>query len=100
MVVRPQNMVGPGEVDGDLADEVSEKCAMFGRVTGCKIYEASGGLPPEDCVRIFVQFDAPAAAAAAVADLHGRYFAKRQVRAQFFDPERFNREDLAPAYND
>lgn len=62
------------------------------------IWEATEpGFPPHEAVRIFVQFGAEAAAAAAIADLNGRFFGGRVVAAGYFDEARFGRGDLAPA---
>ena len=36
-----QNMVGPGEVDGDLELETAEECQKYGKVAKCVIYEVS-----------------------------------------------------------
>lgn len=61
-VVLLQNMVGPGEVDDELQDEVKEECeAKYGRVTACVVYEVPSSMrvPPEQAVRIFVQFERP-----------------------------------------
>lgn len=50
-------MVGPGEVDDELQDEVKGECSeTYGPVTKCVIYEVTGRVPPEEAVRIFVQF--------------------------------------------
>ena len=35
----PQNMVGPGEVDGELEGEVTEECTKYGKIIKCLIYE-------------------------------------------------------------
>lgn len=52
-----QNMVGPGEVDDELQEEVKEECAeKYGPVEKCVIYEVTGRVSPEEAVRIFVQF--------------------------------------------
>ena len=34
-----QNMVGPGEVDGELEGEVTEECTKYGKIIKCLIYE-------------------------------------------------------------
>jgi hypothetical protein len=34
-----KNMVGPGDVDGELAKEVADECAKFGPVANCVVYE-------------------------------------------------------------
>lgn len=51
-------MVGPGEVDDELQEEVKEECAeKYGPVEKCLIYEVKGRVSPEETVRIFVQFE-------------------------------------------
>ena len=50
-------MVGPGEVDDELKDEVKGECSeKYGPVTKCVVYEETGKAVPEEAVRIFVQF--------------------------------------------
>ncbi|RLN80574.1 hypothetical protein BBJ28_00000173 [Nothophytophthora sp. Chile5] len=57
-IVLLQNMVGPGEVDDELQEEVKGECAeKYGPVTKCVIYEVTGRVAPEEAVRIFVQFE-------------------------------------------
>jgi splicing factor 45 len=90
-------MVGPGQVDSNLEDEVGNELSKYGTVTDVLIFEVtSAGYPAEEAVRIFVQFDAPDAAARAGADLRGRFFGGRQIRAALFDEGRFERQELAP----
>jgi splicing factor 45 len=43
-----------------------------------------------------VEFAEPAAAAAALAELHGRFFGGRAVRGRFFEAARFAAGALAP----
>jgi splicing factor 45 len=54
-------------------------------------------LPDDEAVRIFVKFEDIVAAIRAKKDLNGRFFGGRQVSAQFFDEQRFDRLDLAPS---
>lgn len=50
-------MVGPGEVDNDLQPETAEECRKYGNVVKCMVYECPpGSVPPDEAVRIFVQF--------------------------------------------
>lgn len=50
-------MVGPGEVDAELQDEVKEECASkYGPVDKCLVYEITTRVRPEEAVRIFVKF--------------------------------------------
>ena len=90
-------MVGPGGVDDALEGETRAECErQYGRVARVLIYELAGAaVRADEAVRIFVQFADAAAASKAVLDLHGRYFAKRRVRASFYDEARFANLDLA-----
>lgn len=95
-VILLRNMVGPGEVDEDLESETAEECTKYGPVVRCKIYEEKNPMVPSDkSVRIFVQFTTLDSALKAINSLHGRFFAKRQVEAIFFDEERWEHGDLA-----
>ena len=50
-------MVGPGEVDDELEDEVKGECSeKYGPVEKCVVYEMTGKVVAEEAVRIFVQF--------------------------------------------
>ncbi|KAK1324853.1 hypothetical protein QJS10_CPA01g00548 [Acorus calamus] len=92
-----RNMVGPGEVDDDLEDEVASECAKYGTVTRVLIFEITEqGFPAEEAVRIFVQFERSEETTKALIDLDGRYFGGRTVRASFYDEERFGQNELAP----
>jgi len=89
-------MVGPGEVDEELESETAEECSKYGPVVRCKIFEEKNPMvPPDLSVRIFVQFTTRESALKAINSLHGRFFAKRQVEARFFDEERWEHNDLA-----
>jgi splicing factor 45 len=93
-----RNMVGPGEVDADLEEEVGVELSKHGGVLDVKIFEVvTPGYDPEEAVRIFVMFDRVDGAVKAHIDLQGRFFGGRQVRVAFFPEERFDRQDLAPA---
>jgi splicing factor 45 len=120
-VTHEQNMVGPGEVDDELQDEVREECTeKYGAVDKCVVFEVIGRpVPPEETVRIFVKFKQPSDAQkgepracsygettlisclmqlsiiiAAVAGLSGRFFGGRKVRAGLFDDAKFDRMEL------
>lgn len=111
-------MVGPGEVDSDLEPEVREECqTKYGDVNKVVIFEIPNTVE-EEAVRIFVEFKRMEAAikgnlllnsisnekliilfvllTKAVVDLNGRFFAGRQVKAGFYNVERF----LAMELND
>lgn len=53
-----RNMVGPGEVDEALEDEVGMECSKYGKVTRVLIFEVTEpGYQEEEAVRIFVEFE-------------------------------------------
>ncbi len=57
-VVCLRNMVGPGEVDPDLEDEVANECSKYGQVQSVMIFEVTtAGYPDDQAVRIFVEFE-------------------------------------------
>uniref|UniRef100_K3WKG0 RNA recognition motif domain-containing protein n=1 Tax=Globisporangium ultimum (strain ATCC 200006 / CBS 805.95 / DAOM BR144) TaxID=431595 RepID=K3WKG0_GLOUD len=87
-----QNMVGPGEVDDELQDEVKEECAeKYGPVEKCLIHEVQTRVPLEQAIRIFVQFQRPSDAEKG---LNARFFGGRKVQATYYDDDRFQRLDL------
>ncbi|KAK9878448.1 hypothetical protein WA026_022088 [Henosepilachna vigintioctopunctata] len=93
-VVLLKNMVGPGEVDDDLEPEVKEECNVkYGEVGSCIIHEIPHD-DPEEAVRIFVEFRRIESAIKAVVDLNGRFFGGRQVKATFYDTEKFDNLEL------
>ncbi|KAL4109170.1 hypothetical protein PRIC1_000873 [Phytophthora ramorum] len=90
-----KNMVGPGEVDDELQDEVKGECAeTYGPVTKCMIYEVAERVPPEEAVRIFVQFRNAGDATKALTGLNGRFFGGRKVQAVYYDEGKFERMNL------
>ncbi|KAG0465244.1 hypothetical protein HPP92_019408 [Vanilla planifolia] len=92
-----RNMVGPGEVDDELEDEVASECAKYGTVTRVLIFEITEpNFPADEAVRIFVQFERSEETTKALIDLDSRYFGGRVVRACFYDEERFGKNELAP----
>ncbi|XP_057653012.1 splicing factor 45 [Diorhabda carinulata] len=93
-VVLLKNMVGPGEVDDDLEPEVKDECnTKYGPVASCIIHEIPHE-DPEEAVRIFVEFLRIESAIKAVVDLNGRFFGGRQVKASFYDTEKFDNLQL------
>eukprot|EP00916_Digyalum_oweni_P001474 GHVL01002849.1.p2 GENE.GHVL01002849.1~~GHVL01002849.1.p2 ORF type:complete len:162 (+),score=40.03 GHVL01002849.1:562-1047(+) len=89
------NLVGPGEVDGDLEGETAEEASKYGNLKKVKILEIKG-VPAEEAVRIFLKYEKPEEAVKAYNDLNGRFFGGRTVRARFFDEQKFEDEKLAP----
>ncbi|CAH2034519.1 unnamed protein product [Thlaspi arvense] len=92
-----RNMVGPGEVDDELEDEVGSECGKYGTVTRVLIFEITEpNFPTHEAVRIFVQFSRPEETTKALVDLDGRFFGGRTVRATFYDEMKFSKNELAP----
>ncbi|CAH0695163.1 unnamed protein product [Spodoptera exigua] len=88
-VVLLRNMVGPGDVDEELEPEVKDECnTKYGDVIKVLIFEMPNA-PPDEAVRIFVEFKRIESAIKAVVDLNGRFFGGRQVKAGFYDVEKF-----------
>ncbi|EDV45013.1 uncharacterized protein Dere_GG11065 [Drosophila erecta] len=93
-VVLLRNMVGPGDVDEELEPEVKDECnTKYGEVNSVIIHESFGTVP-EDAVKIFVEFRRIESAIKAVVDLNGRFFGGRQVRAGFYNYDKFKRFQL------
>ncbi|XWS18024.1 hypothetical protein CRYUN_Cryun32bG0006500 [Craigia yunnanensis] len=92
-----RNMVGPGEVDDELEDEVGSECAKYGTVTRVLIFEITEpNFPVDEAVRIFIQFERSEETTKALIDLDGRFFGGRIVKAAFYDEERLSKNELAP----
>lgn len=92
-----RNAVGPGEVDESLDEEIGVECSKYGEVLDVLIFEViEPGFPPEEAVRIFVQFEEAGAATRALSELRGRYFGGRTLMVELFDEERFEKRELAP----
>lgn len=87
------NMVGAGEVDEDLEEETGEEAGKYGKLRRCVIKEIKG-LPDDQAVRIFLEYEKVEDATKALVDMNGRYFGGRTVRARFYDEERFAKGDL------
>lgn len=96
-VVLLRNMIGPGEVDDELEDEVASECSKYGTVLRVLIFEITqANFPADEAVRIFVLFERTEESTKALVDLDKRFFGGRVVHATFFDEERFGRNELAP----
>lgn len=93
-VVLLRNMVGPGDVDNELEPEVKDECnTKYGDVNSVIIYEIPN-VVPEEAVRIFVEFKRIESAIKAVVDLNGRFFGGRQVRAGFYNFDKYKSHSL------
>ena len=77
------NMIAPGEVDHELAEEVKDECeGRCGRVLSVKVKQAD---EHNSDVRVFVLFELPNQAREAVTLFHGRNFGGRRVNASIAD---------------
>ncbi|KAF9619955.1 hypothetical protein IFM89_010571 [Coptis chinensis] len=84
-------------VDDKLEDEVASECAKYGTVTRVLIFEIiETNFPVDKVVWIFVQFERSEETTKALIDLDGCFFGGRTVHANFFDKERFGKNELAP----
>lgn len=86
-------MVDPDECDDELEEEVAQECRNFGQVERVLIYQE---LEDDNqlSIKIFVVFQEAEAVERAIASLHGRYFAGRQVVAEPYDTDKFDSNDL------
>lgn len=87
------NMVGAGEVDEDLEEETGEEAGKYGKLIRCTVKEVKG-VPDDQAVRIFLEYQRIEDATKAFVDMNGRYFGGRVVRARFFDEARYAKGDL------
>eukprot|EP00971_Amphidinium_carterae_P213745 4241880-Amphidinium_carterae.1 len=86
-------MVGAGEVDDDLEEETAEEATKYGKLRRCKIKEIKG-VPDDQAVRIFLEYEKVEDSTKAMVDMHGRYFGGRVVKARFYDEGKFARGEL------
>ena len=93
-VVVLRNMVGHGEVDDVLEQEVTEECQKYGKVAKCMVFEIPNARDDE-AVRIFVEFERQDGAIKALIALNGRFFGGRNVKASFYNLEKFRQFNLA-----
>lgn len=98
-VILLNNLVGAGEVDEDLEEETVEEAGKYGKIKRCAIKEIKG-VPDDQAVRIFLEYEQIDGAKKAFADMNGRYFGGRMVRARFFDEARFAKGDLDQSVHD
>jgi len=88
------NLVGAGEVDEDLHDEiVDEVQKKHGKLKQCIIKEIEG-VPDDEAVRIFLEFEKVEPATDAYITMSGRFFGGRKVKSQFYDEQLFQNKDL------
>lgn len=96
-VVVLRNMVGVEDLDDDLKSEVTDECGRFGSVTRVIIYQESQSEDDdtEVIVKIFVEFAHPIECERARDALNGRYFGGRLVKAELYDQNMFDTNDLS-----
>uniref|UniRef100_A0A7S1K3Y3 G-patch domain-containing protein n=1 Tax=Vitrella brassicaformis TaxID=1169539 RepID=A0A7S1K3Y3_9ALVE len=90
-----QNLVGAGEVDAELEQETAEEGAKYGSLVRCRVHEVSG-LPDDQAVRIFLEYETKDNATKALQNFNGRFFGGRVVTAKFFEEARYSEGDLDP----
>jgi len=90
-------MVGPGEADENLRGETANECLRYGEVIDCEVFEYPNPSSPQEAVRIFVQFENPEQAFKALVDLDGRFFAGREIRADYYPLDKFTARVLDSA---
>ena len=90
-------VVLPGCVDAALEDEVADECEKHGPVVRVVIFESEpGAVPLHEAVRVFVEFVDAGCCARACAEMDGRFFGGRSVRAHPFPADRLEAGDLRP----
>merc|ERR1712048_295860 len=93
-VVCLTNLVGAGDVDEDLQEETAGEAKKYGKLKSCVIKELKG-VPDDEAVRIFLEFDAVDSATKCLKDMSGRFFGGRKVKAQYYDEKSFGSNDLS-----
>ena len=73
------NMVAPGQIDNELADEVREECERCGRVTNVTIKDANSN---NEYVKVDVVFEKKENAIDALKMFDGRMFGERKIIAK------------------
>lgn len=74
------DMVTAREIDDELEREVTEECSKFGMVEKVVIYQDN---PQDEAVKIYILFQNAPDTRKAFEALNGRWFAGRQIRAEF-----------------
>ncbi|XP_064603258.1 poly(U)-binding-splicing factor PUF60-like isoform X2 [Liolophura sinensis] len=92
-----RNMVGPEDLDDDLESEVTDECGKYGSVNKVIIYQEkqSEEEDAEVIVKIFVEFTSQKEVELAIKHLNGRFFGGRIVRAEKYDPDLYEANDLS-----
>jgi len=87
------NLVGAGEVDEDLHEEIVDEVQTHGKLKQCIIKEIEG-VTDDQAVRIFLEFEKVESATEAYITMSGRFFGGRKVKSQFYDEQLFQNNDL------
>ena len=96
-VIILRNMVGVDGVDQYLQEDITEECSRYGTVEHLIIYQEkqSEEEDAEIIVKIFVEFSKTSEAESARDALNGRYFAGRLVKADLYDKNLYDHNDLS-----
>lgn len=96
-VVILRNMVSIEDVDEVLQDEITEECSRYGAVEHVIIYQEKQSEADDALVivKIFVEFSKVQEAEAARESLNGRYFGGRLVKADLYDKNLYDHNDLS-----
>ena len=88
-------MVGVGEVDEDLIEEIGKECrGKYGEVERVRVVENGNREVEEERVRVFVLFTSELSALRGVNGLDGRLFGGRKIKARFYDADKFEAGDF------
>jgi len=92
-----KNMVTIDDVDEDLQTDVTEECSKYGAVEHVIIYQEkqSEADDAEVIVKIFVEFSKASEAEAAKESLNNRFFGGRLVKADIYDKNLYDHNDLS-----
>ncbi|KAL5022515.1 hypothetical protein ScPMuIL_001670 [Solemya velum] len=92
-----RNMVGPEDLDDELKSEVTDECGKFGVVSRVIIYteKQSEEEDAEVIVKIFVEMNNQQEVERGIASLNNRFFGGRIVRAEKYDQDMFDANDLS-----
>eukprot|EP00933_Yihiella_yeosuensis_P017442 TRINITY_DN14570_c0_g1_i1.p1 TRINITY_DN14570_c0_g1~~TRINITY_DN14570_c0_g1_i1.p1 ORF type:complete len:419 (+),score=115.13 TRINITY_DN14570_c0_g1_i1:239-1495(+) len=82
-----------GEADQDLRDEVTDEVGKYGKLKDCVIQEKEG-VPTEEAVRVFLEFETVKDAVNAFAEMNGRQWGKNKVKAKYYSERQFASGDL------
>jgi len=92
-----RNMVTIDDVDEELQTDVTEECSKYGAVEHVIIYQEkqSEADDAEVVVKIFVEFSKASEAEAAKESLNNRFFGGRLVKADIYDKNLYDHNDLS-----